>query len=225
MSYMELFDKDVMEEEFSSTELLHVLSDKTSFPIDTERKVFRKKDQIVIENEIHDYIYFIQSGICGVWKNEHINSFIGESDIIGFNEILGNEPSFTSVIALNEIVTWRFSKEQVMSKLMYSQEGAFYLYQYMKLINANLLQKQTLQTEETKKQLLLTLTYLGQQYGEENQHHIILPKIFTKKIISNYLGMTRQHMTYLCKDFESNGIFETDTNQFILNKDNITISY
>ncbi|MBC2002589.1 Crp/Fnr family transcriptional regulator [Listeria booriae] len=112
-----------------------------------------------------------------------------------------------------------------MSKLMYSQEGAFYLYQYMKLINANLLQKQTLQTEETKKQLLLTLTYLGQQYGEENQHHIILPKIFTKKIISNYLGMTRQHMTYLCKDFESNGIFETDTNQFILNKDNITISY
>lgn len=67
---MELFDKDVMEEEFSSTELLHVLSDKTSFPIDTERKVFRKKDQIVIENEIHDYIYFIQS--CDMFEARYI---------------------------------------------------------------------------------------------------------------------------------------------------------
>ncbi|MBC1371973.1 Crp/Fnr family transcriptional regulator [Listeria booriae] len=225
MSYMELFDKDVMEEEFSSTELLHVLSDKTSFPIDKERRVFRKKEYITIENEVHDYIYFIQSGICGVWKNEHINNFIGENDIIGFNEILGNEPSFTSVIALNDIITWRFSKEQVMSKLMYSQEGAFYLYQYMKLVNANLLQKQTLQTEETKKQLILTLIHLGQQYGEENQHQIILPKIFTKKIVANYLGMTRQHMTHICKDFECNEVFEADANQFILNKANISISH
>ncbi|MBA3925701.1 Crp/Fnr family transcriptional regulator [Listeria rustica] len=221
MSYMALFDKDVMNQQFGSTQLLKVLSDTSSYPINKEEKIFYKKEKILSENLIHDYIYFIQSGVCVAWRNEHATYFVGEHDIVGMNDILGNEKSATSVIALTDVTTWRFSKKEVMSKLMYSQEGAFYLFQYMKETNKKLLQAQMWQMKDTKDRLISTLTHLGKLYGEEDDEHIIIPKFFTKSIVSNYLGMSRQHMTTLYRNLVNEGIFTTDPHQYILNKKEI----
>lgn len=225
MSYMALFDKDVMDQQFGSTQLLKVLSDTSSYPIDIEEKTFHKKEKISSENLIHDYIYFIQSGVCVAWRNEHATYFIGSHDIIGMNDILGNEKSATSVIALTDVKTWRFSKKEVMSKLMYSQEGAFYLYQYMKETNAKLLQAQMWHLEDTKERLISTLTHLGRLYGEEDENQIKIPKFFTKSIISNYLGMSRQHMTTLYRSLANDGIFAVSPHQYILNKNEVARVY
>ncbi|EUJ23130.1 Crp/Fnr family transcriptional regulator [Listeria grandensis] len=221
MSYMALFDKDVMDQQFGSTQLLKLLSDTSSYPINIEERIFNKKEKLSSENLIHDYIYFIQSGVCVAWQNEHVTYFIGPHDIIGMNDIFGNEKSAISAVALTDVKTWRFSKQQVMSKLMYSQEGAFYLYHSMKETNAKLLQKQMWQMEDTKERLISTLTYLGRLYGEEDGDQIKIPKYFTKAIISNYLGMSRQHMTTLYRNLANDGIFTVDPNQYILNKEEI----
>ncbi|AQY49923.1 hypothetical protein PWEIH_06069 [Listeria weihenstephanensis FSL R9-0317] len=174
-----------------------------------------------MEDVVQDSIYFVQAGICESSKHGHTMSFIGKHDIVGISDILGNEESFVSVIALTDTIAWRFSKEEVMRKLMYSQEGAFYLYHYMKRMNIKLLEKYTLQTFDTREQLIGILTYLGQLYGEDEPNQMKLPKIFTKQIIANYMGASRQHISRLCKQLEMEGVFEKDEHRFILNKKEI----
>ncbi|MBA3926268.1 Crp/Fnr family transcriptional regulator [Listeria rustica] len=215
---MELFDKGVIEQAFSSTQLLKVLSDKNYYPIDREKVFFNKKEILCSEDEVQDSIYFIQAGICESSRQGHTMSFIGKHDIVGISDIMGNEESFVSVIALTNTVAWRFSKEEVISKLVYSQEGAFYLYHYMKMMNMELLEKYTLLTLDTKEQLIGILTHLGGLYGEDCLNQIKLPKIFAKQIIANYMGASRQHISRLCKQLEMEGIFEIDEHRFILNK-------
>ncbi|WP_267879739.1 helix-turn-helix domain-containing protein [Paenilisteria weihenstephanensis] len=88
-------------------------------------------------------------------------------------------------------------------------------------MNIKLLEKYTLQTFDTREQLIGILTYLGQLYGEDEPNQMKLPKIFTKQIIANYMGASRQHISRLCKQLEMEGVFEKDEHRFILNKKEI----
>ncbi|MBC2324167.1 Crp/Fnr family transcriptional regulator [Listeria booriae] len=219
MSYMELFDKDIISQKFGNKPLLGLLLDDTYYEIDKKQLFFKKNDTLFHEDEAHEYIYIIESGLCEGSRQGHITQFSGKDEIVGMENMLENEVSSLTVKALEKTAVWRFSKSQVMSKLMYTQEGFLFLYQHMRTFNNDLLQKEALLLEDTKSRFLFVLSQLGKIYGEESQDQIILPKIFTKKIIGNYLGITASHASYLCRQLESEGMLETNMNQIVVNKE------
>ncbi|MBC1780003.1 Crp/Fnr family transcriptional regulator [Listeria booriae] len=221
MPYLDLFDKDVIGERFSSDHLLHLLQDNSDYEIESEKIELARHEILFHENQVHDHIYIIETGIFGAWRGTHIINFVGEYGFIGMDNILGNEPSTLTLIALTKAVVWRFSKEEVMRKLMYMQEGLFFLYNDMKLTNEYLINRSILQVTDAKERIKTFMIQLGKAYGEETADQFILPKIFTKKIISNYLNLTSTTVYYICKKLIKEGFLEPISYQLIVNKASI----
>ncbi|EAH3956996.1 cyclic nucleotide-binding domain-containing protein, partial [Listeria monocytogenes] len=130
MIYRELFDKDMINQTFNNSKLLHVLFDQKSHPIEQEIITVKKGGFLFLENEIHDSIYLVAEGLIIVWKSAHVIHIVGKREFVGLDSIL-NEKSFFSAEALGDAILWRFSKEEVVCKLMNLQEGIFYLYNDM----------------------------------------------------------------------------------------------
>ncbi|EAF9292155.1 Crp/Fnr family transcriptional regulator [Listeria monocytogenes] len=221
MSYVELFDKDVIAQEFNSNRLLHVLLDEQSFVIIKKKMMLAKNEVLFYENQVHKYIYFIESGMLGAYNSKHLVCFIGENGFIGIDSILENESSDLTVTAITKSVVWRFEKKEVMQKLMFKQEGLFFLYNNIKSLNQSLTHRHALQVADARERVRINLIDLGKTHGSETPHQIILPKIFTKKIIANYLNITPNTIYFLCKQFVNEGILEPDSHQLIINKNKI----
>ncbi|MBC1475077.1 Crp/Fnr family transcriptional regulator [Listeria grandensis] len=218
MSYMQLFDKDVMDRAFNSDQLIRLLLDKKTDPIEFQPIKLAKRDVLFLENLIHDYIYIVKKGFFSHSKGNHVISFTTDKEIIGMDSILGNEVSFFTVEALTESKLWRFSKEDVMRKLMSTQEGVFYLYNDMKAINEYLVQRNVFQMVDTKDRIMACLIQLGKRYGEENDYQIKLPKTLTRKIIANYLNITITTMYFLCKQLIQDGFLEANSQALVVKK-------
>ncbi|MBC2320780.1 Crp/Fnr family transcriptional regulator [Listeria booriae] len=218
MSYMQLFDKEVMEETFNTNQLINLLLDKKTYPIPSTKLLLNKRDILFHENQIHDYIYIVESGLFSNWKKEHVISFTKQNEFIGIDSILGNETSFFTVQALAKSEVWRFAKEDVMRKLMSTQEGVFYLYNEMKTNNEYLIQRNVYQMVETKERIMANMIQLAKRYGKEDTQHLILPKNLTKKIIANYLNITMTTMYYICKQLIQEGFLEPISHQLVMNK-------
>ncbi|CAM4104636.1 Crp/Fnr family transcriptional regulator [Listeria booriae] len=217
MSYVELFDKDVMQRQFNNNQLLQLLFDDSVFPIKRKKIKYPKKTVILMENQTHDALYFLESGICAGWREKHLTLFFGEHDVLGMNSILHNEPSSLTVTALTKAVVWEFSKQEVMMKLMHTQEGVFFLYQDVRAENADLLLKNSMQAEDTEVRVMGNIIRLGRLYGEEKRDTIKLPKIFTRKIIANYSNTTVTTVYLLCKHWMELGVLAPDL-QLCVNK-------
>ncbi|MBA3927683.1 Crp/Fnr family transcriptional regulator [Listeria rustica] len=218
MPYLDLFDKAVIDEHFSSNHLLGLLQDNHDYEIECEKVELARHEVLFQENQIHDYMYIIESGIFGAWRGSHIIHFIGKDGFIGIDSILGNEPATLTLISLTKSSLWRFAKEDVMRKLMYMQEGLFFLYNNMKVTNEYLINRSILQVTDAKERIKIFMTQLGKLYGEETPTQFILPKIFTKKIISNYLNLTSTTVYYICKELIKEGFLEPMSYQLIVNK-------
>lgn len=137
--------------------------------------------------------------------------------MLGMNSILHNEASILTVIAMTEVVVWEFSKQEVMMKLMYMQEGIFYLYQDIRAKNEDLLYKIKLQTEPAETRIIKSLMEIGRLYGEEDQNNIKLQKEFTRKIIANYSNVTVTTVYIICKQFVEAGLLAPSL-QICINK-------
>ncbi|EOA2660225.1 Crp/Fnr family transcriptional regulator [Listeria monocytogenes] len=217
MIYRELFDKDMINKTFNNSRFLHVLFDKKLHPVKQERITVKKGEFLFLENEIHDSIYLVVEGIFIVWKSAHVIHIVGKRDFIGLESILANEKSFFSVEALEDAILWRFSKEEVLCKLMNIQEGIFYLYNDMKTVNVHLLQKKNLQRKNSKIRILSNMILLGKKYGEESPELIKLPSILNKSIIANYSDANQATMSVACRELANDSILK-ETHQLMINK-------
>ncbi|MBC1954173.1 Crp/Fnr family transcriptional regulator [Listeria welshimeri] len=220
MIYRELFDKDMINKTFNNSKLLHVLFDKKLHPVDQERVTVKKGEFLFLENEIHDSIYLVVEGLFIVWKSAHVIHIVGKRDFIGLDSILANEKSFYSVEALGDATLWRFSKEEVVCKLMSLQEGIFYLYNDMKTVKVHLLHKKMLQRKNSKIRILSNMIQLGEKYGEESPELIKLPNGLNKKIIANYSNVNLATMRVACRQLANDSILE-ETYQLMINKSRV----
>lgn len=216
MIYRELFDKDMINQTFNNSKLLHVLFDQKSHPIEQEIITVKKGGFLFLENEIHDSIYLVAEGLIIVWKSAHVIHIVGKREFVGLDSIL-NEKSFFSAEALGDAILWRFSKEEVVCKLMNLQEGIFYLYNDMKAVNVHLLQKKMLQRKNSKIRILSNMIQLGKKYGEESPELIKLPSILNKRIIANYSNANHATMSVACRELTNDSILE-ETHQLVINK-------
>ncbi|EEO3343508.1 Crp/Fnr family transcriptional regulator [Listeria monocytogenes] len=217
MIYRELFDKDMINQTFNNSKLLHVLFDQKLHPIEQEIITVKKGEFLFLENEIHDSIYLVAEGLIIVWKSAHVIHIVGKREFVALDSILANEKSFFSAEALGDAILWRFSKEEVVCKLMNLQEGIFYLYNDMKTVNVRLLQKKMLQRKNSKIRILSNMIQLGKKYGEESPELIKLPSILNKHIIANYSNANQATMSVACRELTNDSILE-ETHQFMINK-------
>ncbi|EAH0639339.1 Crp/Fnr family transcriptional regulator [Listeria monocytogenes] len=217
MIYRELFDKDMINQTFNNSKLLHVLFDQKIHPIEQEIITVKKGEFVFLENEIHDSIYLVAEGLIIVWKSARVIHIVGKREFVGLDSILANEKSFFSAEALGDAILWRFSKEEVVCKLMNLQEGIFYLYNDMKTVNVRLLQKKMLQRKNSKIRILSNMIQLGKKYGEESPELIKLPSILNKRIIANYSNANQATMSVACRELTNDSILE-ETHQLMINK-------
>ncbi|EEO6238648.1 Crp/Fnr family transcriptional regulator [Listeria monocytogenes] len=217
MIYRELFDKDMINQTFNNSKLLHVLFDQKLHPIEQEIITVKKGEFLFLENEIHDSIYLVAEGLIIVWKSAHVIHIVGKREFVALDSILANEKSFFSAEALGDAILWRFSKEEVVCKLMNLQEGIFYLYNDMKTVNVRLLQKKMLQRKNSKIRILSNMIQLGKKYGEESPELIKLPSILNKHIIANYSNANQATMSVACRELTNDSILE-ETHQLMINK-------
>lgn len=220
MLYRELFNKDVISKNFNNDKLSHALFGKQTYPIKREKINVEKGEFLIHENELHDSIYLVVEGLFSVRKSLHIIRIVGKKNFIGFDSILGNENSFFTVEALRDATLWRFSKMDVICKLMSKQEGLFYLYNEMKSINGHLIQQNMFLRKSSKTRILNNMILLGKQYGEENSKFITLPECLSKQIIANYSNATQATMRVICKQLSNDSILE-ETHQLMINKSRV----
>ncbi|EAC5025224.1 Crp/Fnr family transcriptional regulator [Listeria monocytogenes] len=218
MPYMELFDKDVINQTFNHNKLLQFLLDKQSYPIKLSKVKLGKGDILFHENKVHDYIYLVVEGLFSAWKDNHIIEFMGQKEFIGTESILSNEDSLFTIEALEDAIVWRFSKEDVMCKLMSTQDGLFFLYSDMKAVNESLTKRNAFQTGTTGSRILGSIIQLGKRYGEENAVSVVLPKSLNKKIIANYSNVTQTTMYYTCRQLTLDGFLEESRYRLKINK-------
>ncbi|MBC2369838.1 cyclic nucleotide-binding domain-containing protein [Listeria booriae] len=140
----------------------------------------KKRTILLHEDEVHEYLYIIQSGLCNTTKDGHIKSFLKE-EVIGMNNILGNEVSSFTVTALTNMVLLNFAKEDVMLKLMHLHDGLFFLHNDMKLMNQHMVQRDVLHVVDTKERLKINIVYFGVLYGKEMQIQLVLYNNFDKR--------------------------------------------
>ncbi|EUJ42835.1 Crp/Fnr family transcriptional regulator [Listeria riparia] len=220
MPYQKLFDKHVIGRQFNSCQLLKLLVGNNLYPINHEIIRVNKQDVILKEGNRHKYMYFIQSGLFSVAKEGRIKGFLKESEVIGMTNILVNEESSFTVTALTGSLLLRFTKEDVMLKLVHLQEGLFFLYNDIKIMNQYMIQRDLLQVTDAKDRIKVNIAYLGKLYGKEDKHHIILPKVFTKKIISNFVNVTSTTVYKICRELEEEGFLGKDGQDIEVNKEN-----
>lgn len=219
MPYQELFDKQVVSKQFNSDQLLKLLLDDSIYPIAHEIIQVKKSTILLHEDEVHEYLYIIQSGLCSTTKDGHIKSFLKEDEVIGMNNILGNEASSFTITALTNMVLLKFTKEDVMLKLMHLQEGLFFLYNDMKTMNQHMVQRDVLHVVDTKERLKMNIVYLGVLYGNEIQNQLILPKNFTKKMVSNFINLTPTTVYNICKQLVEEGFLLEGAQNIVVNKE------
>ncbi|MBC1501312.1 Crp/Fnr family transcriptional regulator [Listeria weihenstephanensis] len=222
MLYKELYNKDVVDGKFGNSQLLHVLQDNDGYPIARKKMALGQKDNLFHEDTVHEYVYLVESGILGAWKGAHLVHFIGKGAFIGMEHILGNEVSYLTVTALEKAVVWRFLKTDVLWKVMHRQEGLFFLYTDLKGMNDHWMHRCAIQFLDAKEQIIANIEELGRLYGKETPQQIILPKVFTKRLLANYLNLTGTTVYYVCKQLIQEGLLEPVSYQLIVNKDKLT---
>ncbi|MCD2208047.1 Crp/Fnr family transcriptional regulator [Listeria booriae] len=171
-----------------------------------------------IEGEVHDYIYIIQSGICSLAKYGEIKGFLKTDEVIEMNNILGNEASFFTVTALTNMTLFKFAKVDVMLKIMHLQEGTLFLYNDLKIMVRQMLQWDILHVTDTKNRIKRNIVFLGIRHGEETSDQLILPRIITKKIISDFVRLTPTTVYNICKKLTEEGFLVENGQALIVNK-------
>ncbi|AQY50376.1 hypothetical protein PWEIH_16078 [Listeria weihenstephanensis FSL R9-0317] len=216
MELQELYAIDAIQEDFNPKKLLPILLDDTIFSIPKEQLIIKKSEELMLQVEETDFVYAIEHGVSALVLNSQIIDFASESGFIGLHHSKQLENTDFHAVALSkELVVWKFELTDVIAKVMNIQEGYLYHYNYMRLIYDRYTQKIASMGEMNVEKVLLSLRSVALWYGtgEVCNGFIKIPTCFTRKILANYMGISRTTLSTVLTSLEKEQLIFTNEQQ------------
>ncbi|MBC2159880.1 Crp/Fnr family transcriptional regulator [Listeria booriae] len=179
---MQLYDNEVLKDNFSSVNLLEMISS-----VEHHEMVIKGKQEVSSDGE---YVYYICQGKVLTERAGTILAISGEGEFVGLDALLREEYVKDTFVGLEKGFVLKFRSEEVLLKLLSLQEGWVYLLAQEKLRNENLVRNNIYIHQSGKEKLKYVLSYLAEQFGTWTEKGIVIPRCFNKTIIANYANIT-----------------------------------
>ncbi|MBC6315253.1 Crp/Fnr family transcriptional regulator [Listeria grandensis] len=220
MELQELYAIDAIQEDFNPKKLLPILLNDAIFPIPKEQLIIKKSEELMLQVEATDFVYAIEQGVSALVLNSQIIDFVSENGFIGLHHSKQLEHTDFHAVALSkELIVWKFELTDVIAKIMNIQEGYLYHYNYMRLIYDRYTQKIASMGEMNVEKVLLSLRSIALWYGtgETCNGFIKIPTCFTRKILANYMGISRTTLSTVLTSLEKEKqIFTNEQQQLFI---------
>ncbi|MBA3927761.1 Crp/Fnr family transcriptional regulator [Listeria rustica] len=205
-----LYNQESISTQFSKEKFRQFLQEDMIFPLKGVTKKYRKNDIIIPEGEVMNEIYFIESGNVAAMKDgEKVIDFYADNDIIGLtNLLLDSQSEYSLQVVSNELITTKYDKENIIEKVINTQEGYFYHYVHMQNQVSQMMEKEELLRLPSEQRISLALLVLGTKFGEETNDPglIRFPKAISKGMIAQYANLNPNTITNVLQKLEEEDI-------------------
>jgi len=189
-------------------------------------KIYRKGQYIYQEGEVHRGIFRIQIGRVKLWKQGSgfyrslILYFVFQTEIFGVIDFFkGGKERRCSAIAMDEEVVIQFIPISEFNRVMFGD--ANFIKQMFELVvdwEQIIYEKYVeLQSNNIDIRVYKVLQYLAKRKGTLTVKGIVL-KTITHQDISDYVGISRQSVTYAFKNLEKAGKIEYNRKHILIKK-------
>ncbi|MBC1604049.1 Crp/Fnr family transcriptional regulator [Listeria rocourtiae] len=151
-------------------------------------------------------VFLIEHGMIAATNGRNIVvDFFAQDDIIGLsNLMLGSTSDYIFVVLSDELTVIRYHKEDLIEKIMNTQEGYLYHYVHMQNMVNRLLARQELWRLPTEERIVIVLLELSRKYGQESENKNILcfPKQISKGMIAQYTNFNPNTITTILQKLQ-----------------------
>lgn len=190
----------------------------------TDQKIIsnhRKNQNIILEGDVTEGIYFIKEGSAkvistGIKNRTQIVRFTTPGDILGHRG-LGSKKYPIGVIAIEDSVVCFFSNEVFKSILLESPELAYDLIHYYSLeLRASEAKIKKMAQMNVTEKVADALLYLKTTYGKVDENGVILNIDLSRQDISDLVGINTVQLSRILSDFKADNIIELEKNQITI---------
>ena len=190
-------------------------------------KVYRKGEYIYREDEQARGIFRVQKGRVKIWKlgssftRSLILYFAHASDTFGIIDFFkeGTKRRCSATAMDDEVIVQFVPLSKVESFLYRNAEfrqEVFNLLANMEQINSE--KYKELQSRDIDERVFRALQYLAKRKGVLSKDGILLPNI-THQDLSDYIGISRQSVTFSFNKLKEKGLIDYDRKQIIIKRD------
>ncbi|MBC1907651.1 Crp/Fnr family transcriptional regulator [Listeria booriae] len=176
--------------DFNEMKFRQFIQDDFIFPIQGVKKNYVKQDILIREGADTNDVYFIEQGMVAATLDGNVAvDFFTKNDVIGLSNLtLGSKSDYTFTVLSDEIEVTRYRKEDLIEKIMNTQEGYLYHYMHMQNTASRLLARQELLQLPTEERIIFVLLELSEKYGNEvdDKDMLRFPKQINKGRIAQY---------------------------------------
>ncbi|MBC1459235.1 Crp/Fnr family transcriptional regulator [Listeria newyorkensis] len=216
-----LYSEASISNQFSKESFRHFLQENEIFPSNGIKQKYRKNDIILLENEIINDVYFIESGHVASMKGEkQISDFYTDSEILGFTKLLlNNNSEYSFKVISNEVTVTKYTKEHIIDKIFNTQEGYFYHYVFIQNQISRMFEKVELIRLPSKQRVSLAVLQLCSRFGEktEDQDVICFPRHIGKAVLGQYVNLNPNTITNILRKLEEEDIVYPSRSTFYVN--------
>ncbi|MBC2180374.1 Crp/Fnr family transcriptional regulator [Listeria booriae] len=190
MSPNDLYSLKMMKQEFNQPKLFELLAEETFYNIEKNNIKIKKNSIIELCQDNIEYVYYICDGIASISIADEVFEFKGPYEFIGLSDsAIDTSYEDFQVKTITEMTVWRFTKSEVIAKIMSTQEG--YLYHYMSMLDQySLFTKKLMTMKKThKERVFIALQELAKKFGTPYNNAVKIPSVFTRNIIAEYVGI------------------------------------
>ncbi|MBC1458780.1 Crp/Fnr family transcriptional regulator [Listeria newyorkensis] len=207
---------------FSERRFRRFIEEDRIFPVRGVKKTFNRNDIIFKASNDLNAIYFIDEGIVtGTIEKGVVVDFYTVRDVLGLsNLMLGSDSAYTYQVLSEELVVTRYAKEDIIEKVMNTQEGYFYHYVHMQNLVKRMVKKEELLRLPTLQRISSVLLELGEKYGEETSEKNIIsfPRHISKGMIAQYANLNPNTITSVLQKLQEEGFIYTIKSAIFMDK-------
>lgn len=201
-----LYGEASISERFNEVKFHEFIREDKIFPIRGVRKNYSKQDILIQGVADENDVYFIEKGIVAAMLDEKIVvDFFTENEVIGLSNLtLGSKPDYIFTAISDEVEVIRYRKEDLIEKIMNTQEGYLYHYVHMQNMTSRLLDRQELLRLPTEERIMMVLLELSERYGEvsEGKSMARFPKQINKGMLAQYTNLNPNTITTILQKLQ-----------------------
>lgn len=217
-----LYSEASITSQFSEYRFRQFIEEDCIFPVKGVKKTFNRSDIVLKASNDLNAIYFIEEGIVTATLGKGVVvDFYTANDVLGLsNLMLGSTSLYTYQVLSDELIVTRYAKEDIIEKIMNTQEGYFYHYVYMQNQAKHMVKKEELLRLPTWQRISLALLELGEKYGEKTseQHIISFPRQISKGMIAQYTNLNPNTITSVLQKLQQEGFIYTIKSAIYMDK-------
>ncbi|MBC2117602.1 Crp/Fnr family transcriptional regulator [Listeria booriae] len=217
-----LYSEESITSQFSERKFRQFIETDSIFPTSGVKKIFNRNDTIFKSNSDLNAVYFIEEGIVtATIEGEVVVDFYTTSDVLGFsNLMLGSDAFYKYQVLSDELVVTRYAKEDIIEKIINTQEGYFYHYVHMQNRVHHMAKKEELLRLPTRQRISKVLLEFGEKYGEATSEKNIIsfPKQISKGMIAQYTNLNPNTVTNVLQKLQEEGYIYTIKSAIYMDK-------